>query len=761
MYKKLYSLLASILILSACTTDELWQEPNLPNQPDSSEITVSFDMEAPMEVISKSTTLPNETADPAPYVKNLVLYTFDDNNDFIGPVEAKLTTGATARYTAVIKRTTRKIHFISNYGNTGNYAVIPAMKTKDAGGEYTATESTLLAETTKEYVYWAEKPFNPESPSFGTAIELRRNWSALSVRNLSNKSGALGKGISQVSYYVYSDPQLATYVSKPSGINVPDEAEWNRPSTIPEAIEWTAVGEDEMIKYSYLRENDNSIPATATFVILKATYNDGSNTPCYYKIDISETNKSGVTKIHNIVRNNWYNITIDAVLQKGVATWDEVISKSKLPDNNIMAAVEINDYPKVSYDGYSLEVSPKTTYIFTSPNDNENVLDIKVTYKNKTGQTINTQISDLYFTSTTENVVVGGNNGITFNKENGTITAKIKAAGDQEEIAEFYIIAGELQRHIKLILRPAYEFKNFSVTPNNPGPVDTQVSVKFELPNIDKSTYPFEVAIRSNVLYSSVADGIRIDTYANGDYAYIYTIQEYGTGKFDVKFKTNATNAGGYITVNAKNFKEEYGEIGTLPTFDFREVSTSRVNDNIILNFTTLVHPLSYMVDITKSSGLTGLSSYEVISVGNQIISFSTTETTGDGTITLASQGYATKEVKFTYEQLTKAGNVQYHYTAVNNQGRVTTDEWRSIPKNATIVTSVPGVSMTIPSTGTGNADGRYRLIIPAGTMMNQPITIYYRYGAESYQRCAVEFNSITQLNDYTGTILMDKQTSL
>ncbi|MDL2278221.1 hypothetical protein LJC57_06470 [Parabacteroides sp. OttesenSCG-928-G07] len=736
MIKKIYGLLASILILSACT-DEIYVDPQLPVG--ESEVAVSFSLDAPVQVVSKSAAVPvEEGADPNPWVNNLVLYTFDEDAKYIEPVIAKPVSSGSSNYTAVIKKATRSIYFVSNYGETDG-AIISGLT---AG---TTTVSNFESLPTTEYVYAKKVAFNPASSSLGT-IELLRNWSRLSLTNISTEAEE-GFGITNVSYYVYSNPQNATYVEQTGeSINMPASNVWNRPTSEPAATEWIDPAAAQTV-YSYLRENNNFDTSTATFLIVKGTFL-GDGATYYYKIDISNTDENNITTLYNIERNKWYQISIYKVLQKGVSTWAEVIDPSKLPDNNLMAAAEISDYPKVAYDGYTLEIFPKTTYVFTDPTPGVNQLDFDVEYRDPSEQLINGQISDLYFPRDISNVV---NGNVTLNKTTGKITAQINdvVPGEVKE-TEFYIIAGELQRRIKLILRDAYDFVNVSVTPNNPATIGATVNVHFELPmnQIDRSIFPLEVAIRSNKLYS-VESGVRIDTYSNGDYAYIYTIQEQdlGDGKFDVSFKTAEANPNEYITINALNFKESFVKMGNPTSLEFANVSTSKTGNTITLKFTTPVHPTPYTVSIDKPADLDGVSSYTVTRQGEHTITYTTSNNDADtqGEIKLFATDFINKSIQFRYGELLLASSsqrvIKYPWYS----------SWVNVPNNAVIVTSIPGVVVSV-----SNSRGEYSVTIPAGTMMNQPISIYYR--SSSTARYKVVFASITDFYNSTGTIQMVNQ---
>lgn len=107
MLKKIYSLLASILLLSACTADDMMQEKN---PSDDSKVTLSFQVDVPSAaVITKSTDVPtNEVG-----IEKLRLVTFDGSNIKIETVSASLTSGNT--YSAVVSKETRRIQFVANY----------------------------------------------------------------------------------------------------------------------------------------------------------------------------------------------------------------------------------------------------------------------------------------------------------------------------------------------------------------------------------------------------------------------------------------------------------------------------------------------------------------------------------------------------------------------------------------------------------------------------------------------------------------------
>ena len=86
-----------------------------------------------------------------------------------------------------------------------------------------------------------------------------------------------------------------------------------------------------------------------------------------------------------------------------------------------------------------------------------------------------------------------------------TITANIKPAPDSgEKIAYFYVVGGNLQRKIKLVLRPPYDFINprFENVKNGTGTNEIAAGqqkdayLKFSIPeDIDESLFPIEYKI--------------------------------------------------------------------------------------------------------------------------------------------------------------------------------------------------------------------------------------------------------------------------
>ena len=105
MLRKIYGLLASILLLSACTADDMIQEQN---PVDGSKMLVSFRVDVPAATVITRSADVKETG-----VNNLNLITFDGEGLYLGTVAANKESGDS--YSASISKETRKIQFVSSY----------------------------------------------------------------------------------------------------------------------------------------------------------------------------------------------------------------------------------------------------------------------------------------------------------------------------------------------------------------------------------------------------------------------------------------------------------------------------------------------------------------------------------------------------------------------------------------------------------------------------------------------------------------------
>lgn len=509
MLKKIYSLLASILLLSGCAADDLMQEKN---PVDDSKVALSFQVDVPSAaVITKSTSVPeNEIG-----IENLKLVTFDKSGSKIETVSATLVSGN--NYSAVVSKETRKIQFVANYDG------------------YASINSVTAASTaaTNEYVFFKELDIAEGATALGP-VELLRNWSKIS---LNNRAGNL----TNVQFMVYNASTQATVAPGSRNINLPFS------NTFITAPSFSNAGTDI---HAFEQSTSGDTPA---FVIVKANFN-GEET--YYKLDLAVTDPAtGIVTNYDIMRNYWYNITISDVQRKGVS-WDEVIKPGKIADNNITASTELDKYPSIAFGGEKLEVT-KTTFVFTAAGQTLNML---ATYtKDKSAD-----FSGLTLVQNTENLsdVVSGNISMSNESGSGRITARINAPSSGEKVTYFYVKGGNLQRKITLILRNPYQFENVRFYKSNDvdgdnkitqGPDET-INFAFTIPeSVDESIFPLECKIKSKTLYA-VTSGVRIEAAPEGDntYYYIYTAKQ--AGRHIVEFKTNATVPGETAELTAENF---------------------------------------------------------------------------------------------------------------------------------------------------------------------------------------------------------------
>ena len=313
MLRKIYGLLASILLLSACTADDMIQEQN---PVDGSKMLVSFRVDVPSATVITRSADVKETG-----VNNLNLITFDGEGLYLGTVAANKESGDS--YSASISKETRKIQFVSSYEN---YASI-------------RTETDVFNAATDERVFFAERTL--ESSSDLGDVALTRNWAKITLTDNS-------KMLSDVKFMVYNASAKATVAAPVEGeINLPAE------NKIQTQEPFTS---SSLYPFEQATTGDNH-----AFIIVKAKY-DRSSSDTYYKLDLSKT-EAGVVRTYDIIRNYCYNITISAVNRPGVS-WEEVIRPGRVADNNITASTELEKYPSIAFDSEKLEVS-KTTYVFT------------------------------------------------------------------------------------------------------------------------------------------------------------------------------------------------------------------------------------------------------------------------------------------------------------------------------------------------------------------------------------------------------------
>lgn len=499
-------------MLASCATEEMDQIQN--QSGNESKVALTFSVDAP-----KAIEFTKAVGNVDKGVESLYLYTFDASGGFISPVvEATASNGG---YTALISKETRTIHFVANEGS-----LTPS------------TESSMASLTTDKQIFWGKRTFaatpakdlsNNQEASGNNNIELLRNWAKITL----NLSGEAQTKLSEVSYLLYQESQLATVgYTKAGEVNVPNQA-FYAPANEPEPTKFAQPG-SSIYTFEHSNQNENG-----AFVIVKAKFN-GSRDFTYYKIDLAVKDKNDhVTRVYDLVRNYAFNITIKSVSRKGL-TWSEVIDDKTIADNNITASAIMEKYPNITYDGEALNVT-KTTFVFTGTS---NQLSMTATYTGK-GQLSVVPDGDM------SEVVNGSLNypsSIPSGSQTITITADIKGApASGEKVAYFYVVGGNLQRKIKLVLRPNYDFINprlVDATGSNEIAVGQKqdVYLKFSVPeDVDESLYPIEYKIYTKKLYA-VEEGVHLETTGSGEWYYVYTDQVPSTAERSIHFKTNTSN---------------------------------------------------------------------------------------------------------------------------------------------------------------------------------------------------------------------------
>lgn len=511
MLRKIYGLLASILLLSACTADDMIQEQN---PVDGSKMLVSFRVDVPSATVITRSADVKETG-----VNNLNLITFDGEGLYLGTVAANKESGDS--YSASISKETRKIQFVSSYEN---YASI-------------RTETDVFNAATDERVFFAERTL--ESSSDLGDVALTRNWAKITLTDNS-------KMLSDVKFMVYNASAKATVAAPVEGeINLPAE------NKIQTQEPFTS---SSLYPFEQATTGDNH-----AFIIVKAKY-DRSSSDTYYKLDLSKT-EAGVVRTYDIIRNYCYNITISAVNRPGVS-WEEVIRPGRVADNNITASTELEKYPSIAFDSEKLEVS-KTTYVFTKAGQ----LSMSATY---TGSSAS-GLSLIQDTKDLSGVVDGS---VTMNGGNITASI-LSLASEEKTAYFYVKGGNLQRKITLILRNPyTFDEVRFYKSEDKEGdntiiPIqDEDITFAFTIPeDVDASIFPLECRINAKTLYA-VTPGVRIDpdAGADGNYYYVYTAKE--AGRHSVKFKTNASVTGETVALTAENFADisaDYQTDGTMP----------------------------------------------------------------------------------------------------------------------------------------------------------------------------------------------------
>lgn len=407
---------------------------------------------------------------------------------------------------------------------------------------------------TKKKEYWRLLELNglDENTLKDKVIKLLRNKARVSIEYTPNPIDTKFE-IQEFSVYNVADRgTVAPYVftqlldfSFPSSPKKP---------TIPAGITYSDLPFDRYDGGVDIFEHSNA-EDKPSFVILKGKL-QGYN-PGYYKIDLKKFDEStGITSLYDLVRNYWYQVNIQSVLNGGYATAAEAAANPA--GNNLFASLEMESYPSVSDGKNTLSIETMEAVFVKTPAKYQSEIYYTAGIDNVLHYLdFDDQIKDEYIQDITFNKTYGdANTGlftVNFKKIPANETIKLPITLVARPNAG--IASGIITRKINLILRPPYSLGASLQT--NGTAAGSRVTITFNVPGtIPSSFFPYEVFIETKALTPEEGQGISYDIM-NGKYYLKYMVSEDIKGSFKtLNFKRNVANQNETITIKSALFDD-------------------------------------------------------------------------------------------------------------------------------------------------------------------------------------------------------------
>lgn len=545
--KKIIYVILGIFLMVACTDDHLEELPTTPTEKTGEKVKVTFSVQIP----EAQTAVSRSFEEPA--ITSLHLAVFDANGYLSEVVEAT-NQGATELGTAE-----SPIPFEVELSQTPNKRIIHFLANKTIDANDFGTENELIGAlytTDEQDAYWQRIELNEgisfeykdknESGSYDdgdelirntigdqlTKVPLIRNFAKITVQKATNMTTAGGVDFKLLGFTVVNVPDrgsvapiktngggFAQYLNAskvPYNYNdltnakgyigfVPSETQIN--AEVAQDTEKNPFLSQNGVFYMYER-NNQAKNANRTFVIIKGKF--GNEDVSYYKVDLTYKDEN-VTKYFEILRNFSYNIVIKNVESSG-ATSPGLAAEMTGSHNNLSASIETQSLLNIS-DGAERLFVNYTEYVFVSSGE-EMVLKYRyvpnISQPNTEENELNDSDNDGYYVSysleTKENAEMNAVTSITpatSDDSQGWRTLTVTAATMDPNVTKSQIltlVAGNLSRTVKFILRPKYNFSDEKAT--SPTPINTLKSpfvYSFTIPeNIAESLFPLTFIVKAN-----------------------------------------------------------------------------------------------------------------------------------------------------------------------------------------------------------------------------------------------------------------------
>lgn len=480
-----------VLLLTACSNEELLVESPQVEESDTVELTMSVNVP---EVSSARSF--GETAT----ITSLYLVVFDKQGYLAESVQATdlNTSGDETSFKVTLHQTTNKriIHFIANY---------------EIGNLVYGSESEIIgrmAVSGNQDAYWQRVELesgiaNDEAITAKMKrVPLLRNFAKITVsadlRNFTLEGFAvvntLNKGT--VAPYNTNGGGFANFISGEACLSYAAITAQGYTGLVPSDVAINSELPSETAFQTtpyYMYERKHPGDNTTTYVLLKGRYNHGAST--YYKLDMVYKNTDGVLTYYNLLRNFQYAVTINSVTGNGYATIEEAAAQPA--NNNFSGSVLTKSLLNISDGKERLLVSFTDTTLV-----NTNKIILKYKYIPNINST-NTNNDAVDLTLVKQGEVIGSVKQLSVQDSQGYSSIEVtpNEPDDLTRTQTVTLIGGSLSRDVTFTLRKEQKMEVSCSPEEVASSVGSSVDVSIKIPNgLSETLFPLIFLIEPEAL---------------------------------------------------------------------------------------------------------------------------------------------------------------------------------------------------------------------------------------------------------------------
>lgn len=705
MKKIIYAILG-IFLMVACTDDHFEDIPTLPQEVTKGKVEVKISVQIPDAKAAASRSFSN------PAITTLHLAVFDANGYLSEVVPATRADDETGLGTA-----DEPIEFKVDLSQTPSKRIIHFLANETIDASQFGTEGDLIGALYTEGTddaYWQRVEF-PDGISYSwedkndndildadetiisntigdklTKVPLIRNFAKITVQKAEGMTTSGNVGFTLQGFTVVNVPDrgsvapfntngggFAQYLDSKTPYDystlTTTTASFNGytgfiPSDAVINSEIGAFLDPEGVFYTYER-NNQSKNENRTFVIVKGKF--GEEETSYYKIDLTYTNtETNKTEYYEILRNFHYNIVITNVEASGANSPEEAATMTG-SHNNLSAATETQSLLNIS-DGAERLFVNHTEYVFVASGE---TMALKYRYVPSIDDPNTENNGVATYSWDVENQAVASITAIDAATDDaqGWRTLTVTAAEmdpNRNKQQTLTLVAGNLSRTVKFILRKKFDFSNeMATSPQTVSEASNKLKAtfvySFTIPeNIPESLFPMTFIVQADPenIYPNADENSLPVQVLDGQQTFGYerevTWEEYQQtgGIINCYFRVNTTSyANTQITVSNKYFND-------CNAVTLNDNNSTYAFSNLVVNggdavpygvgrSVTFTFNMPYVAtggtDVTITANKMSASRattfiYKATTAGTQTVTFTTGEFASADRIKLEAAGYIT-----------------------------------------------------------------------------------------------------------------------